>query len=212
MRVSLCLTVSALLALSLLSAAGCGCSHGASTESGLPFLTTRGKDIVTDSGEEVLLEGVNFGGWLLWEGSAYGLPNYPEHQFRGLLEERLPPKTVDSFFGLIRDSFITSDDFKRAGDAGLDYVRLPFHYRCVNENEETILDQAVDWATQHGIYVILDMHAAPGCQNNDYHSDSAGTAGLWDRPEDQEEFIHLWEGPAERGKDEPAVAGFEVLN
>ncbi|MBU4176134.1 MAG: glycoside hydrolase family 5 protein [Actinobacteria bacterium] len=212
MKASLRLTISALLALVLLSAAGCGCLNGTSTETVLPFLTTDGIDIVTESGEKVLLEGANFGGWLLWEGSAYGLPNYPEHQFRCLLEERLPPKTVDTFFGLIRDSFITSDDFKRAGDAGLDYIRLPFHYRYVNEDRETVLDQAVDWAGENGIYVILDMHAAPGCQNSDYHSDSAGTAGLWNSPEDQEEFIHLWEVLAERYKDEPAVAGFELLN
>jgi len=212
MKVSLRITVSALLVLSLLTSAGCGFSQAEPNETGLPFLTTSGMDIVTDNGEKLLLEGVNFGAWLLWEGSAYGLPNYPEHQFRGLLVERLPLETVDSFFSFIRDSFITSDDFRRASDAGLDYVRLPFHYRYVNEDQETLLDQAVDWAGEHGIYVILDMHAAPGCQNSDYHSDSAGTAGLWDSPEDQEEFIHLWEVLAERYKGEPAVAGYELLN
>ena len=117
-----------------------------------------------------------------------------------------------TLFELVCGDFITEDDFRNASDAGLDYVRLPFHHRYVTENGETELDRAIQWASEHGIYVILDMHAAPGCQNSDYHSDSDGTAGLWDGPEHQAEFIHLWEILAIRYKDEPAIAGYELLN
>lgn len=183
-----------------------------SSSDNLPFLQTRGTDIATESGKKVFLRGVNLGNWLLWEGVALGIINYPEHQLRHLMEERMGKEKVDLIFELIKDNYIRPEDFGNVKSSGLNVVRLPFHYRYVQENKYTELDRAVQWAKEQGVYIILDMHAAPGSQNTDYHSDSDGTAYLWENPRYQEEFIRLWEILAKRYKDEPAVAGYEILN
>ena len=36
------------------------------------------------------------------------------------------------------------------------------------------LDRVIDICARHGIYTILDLHAAPGGQNTDWHSDHGG--------------------------------------
>lgn len=178
----------------------------------LPFLKTRGTDIVTEGGERVFLRGVNLGGWLLWEGGVYGLPNFAEHKLCSILQERLDKERVDLFFDLVRENFILPEDITRIKEMRLNFIRLPFHYRYIKEGKFTKLDEVVKWAKERGIYVILDMHAAPGAQNTDYHSDSDGTAHLWESSQYQDEFIRLWEILVKRYKDEPAVFGFELLN
>ncbi|TKJ38371.1 hypothetical protein CEE37_12690 [candidate division LCP-89 bacterium B3_LCP] len=181
------------------------------SEGSLPFLKVEGPHIVDDTGNKVFLKGINFGNWLLWEGKSLGLVNYAEHKLRYMMEERIDKEKVDLFFELIKKHLITKEDFHIAKAEGLNVIRLPFHHRYVKD-EPTELDRAIEWAKEAGIYVILDFHAAPGSQAPDYFADSDGTAYLWDRRDHQEEFIRLWEILAKRYKNEPVIAGYEILN
>jgi hypothetical protein len=181
----------------------------------LSFLKADGQAIVNESGERVLLRGVNFGGWLLWEGCVISVTNcvdYPERKLRQELEARMSQEKVGQFFNGVLQNFVVPEDFRRLKKMGLNVVRLPFHYRYVRPNELTLLDEAVKWAKENGLYVILDMHAAPGAQAPAYFADSNGNAYLWEDKGLQEEFIVLWEILAKRYKDEPTVAGYEILN
>ncbi|MBU4190510.1 MAG: glycoside hydrolase family 5 protein [Candidatus Thermoplasmatota archaeon] len=178
----------------------------------LSFLKTQGKDIVNESGEKVFLKGVNFGCWLLWEGGALELPNNPEHQLRAEMEKRMSLDKVDLFFELILNNYIMQTDFAIAKSMGINFIRLPFHHRYVQENQLTKLDEAISWAKNNGIYIMLDLQAAPGSQNTDYHSDSDGNAYLWSNTTYQQQFINLWKILAQRYKDEPTVIGYELLN
>ncbi|MFH1708755.1 MAG: cellulase family glycosylhydrolase [Planctomycetota bacterium] len=178
----------------------------------MPFLAAAGMNIVSSDSEQVFLRGVNFGNWLLWEGGALGIVNHPEHRLRRMLEERVDPAKVDIFFKAVVAHYIRAGDFGRVRAAGLNLVRLPFHHRYVQENGLTELDAAVSWAHANGVYVILDLHAAPGGQSADYHADADGVARFWTDPRLQEETLRLWETLATRYRNEPAVAGYEVLN
>lgn len=178
----------------------------------MPFLTVSGMNIVTSDSKQVFLRGVNFGNWLLWEGGAFGIVNHPEHRLRRMLEARVDPGTVDVFFKAIVAHYIRTEDFGRVRAAGLNIVRLPFHHRYIQENGLTELDRAVGWARANGVYVILDLHAAPGGQSAEYHADADGVARFWAEPQLQEEALRLWETLATRYRDEPAVAGYEILN
>jgi len=178
----------------------------------LSFLKTQGKDIVNESGEKVFLKGVNFGCWLLWEGGALELPNNPEHQLRNEMEKRMPKTEVDNFFNLILANYILAEDFAGAKSMGLNFIRLPFHHRYVQEGQLTKLDEAISWAKNNGIYVMIDLQVAPGSQNTAYHSDSDGNAYLWSNTTYQQQFINLWKILAQRYKDEPTVVGYELLN
>lgn len=79
---------------------------------------------------------------------------------------------------------------------------------------ETIkfLDRAIEWARQHRVYIILDLHGAAGSQNHDWHSDSMGEANLWKFKAHRHKTYELWEILADRYKDETMIAGYDVLN
>lgn len=189
-------------------------SNQSDKEENLTFLQTSGQNIVDENDNVIFLKGVNFGSWLLWEGCALGIldcASWPEYKLRQQMEAKMPKEKVDLFFNAILNNFIQKEDFIEAKKLGLNFIRLGFHHRYVQENP-TILDQAVGWAKEAGIYVILNMHAAPGAQAPAYFADSDGVAHLWASPQFQEEFINDWKILANRYKDEPTVAGYEILN
>lgn len=180
---------------------------------GLSMLRVQGRDIVNERNEKVFLRGVNFGCWLAWEGA--GLPlleMLPEHRIKAELEARVGAALTASFSDGFNANYIQASDFAFAKSRGLNFIRLPFHHRYVQAGQLTLLDQAVSWAKLAGIYVMLDLHGAPGCQNPDYHSDSDGSAHLWEDTAYQAAFLDCWAILAQRYKDEPTVLGYELLN
>jgi hypothetical protein len=177
----------------------------------LPFLTVRGEKIITETGKEIHLNGVNFANWLLWEGGSLGIVNYAEKKLRKLMEMTIDKVRVRSFFDLILQHHTIRQDFFTAKSENLNVIRLPFHYRHAY-NPYLWPYQAIRWAREAGIYVILDMHAAPGGQAPGYFADCVGRAKLWENPAYQAEFMGLWFAIATAFKDDPVVAGYELLN
>ncbi|MFH1733483.1 MAG: cellulase family glycosylhydrolase [bacterium] len=175
------------------------------------FLRVQGPDIVNGQGQKVVLRGINFGNWLLWEGGSLKIVNVAESKLRKLLEEKADTGKVALFFKTIVEYHTVKEDFRIAKAEGLNVVRLCFHHRYVQE-EPTELDQAVQWAKEAGIYVILNFHAAPGSQAPAYFADSDGEMYFWDKRSYQEVFFKKWEILANRYKGESIVAGYEILN
>lgn len=57
------------------------------------------------------------------------------------------------------------------------------------------------------------MHALPGGQNQDWHSDNISSyAAFWDYKDHQDRTIWLWEQIAARYKDNPWIAGYNPIN
>ena len=73
------------------------------------------------------------------------------------------------------------------------------------------LDRAIAMAAQAGIYVIVDMHGAPGGQSNDQCTGHGGQNKLW-LPENRKRAAFLWKKIAERYRDNPTVAAYDLLN
>ena len=44
--------------------------------------------------------------------------------------------------------------------------------RVLKESGFKHLDRVIDTCAKYGIYTILDLHAVPGGQNTDWHSDN----------------------------------------
>ena len=177
------------------------------------MLKTRNNTIINSKGGEVFLRGVNLGGWLMMEGYILHGRNIAERIFKAEFKKRWGQKELDDFTELYRNNFITEADFKNISSLGLNCVRLPFNYRLIEETDGLkILKEAVRLCEKYKIYCILDMHAAPGSQNEDWHSDSDGKAGLWKNEKYQERYFTLWEELAENFKNEEAVAGYNILN
>ncbi len=167
----------------------------------------------------VVLRGVNLGGWLMMEGYLLGGPNVPVRRLRRRWTARHGAASWAEFERDFQEAFIRSNDVSRIASWGFNCLRVPFHHRIVEERPFRIrreglhrLDRLIRWARRAGVWVILDLHAAPGAQNHDWHSDSTGEAGLWDRPACRERTVWLWEVLARRYRGETAVAGFDLLN
>jgi hypothetical protein len=178
----------------------------------LPFLTVRGANIITEKGSNFNLRGPNVGGWLMWEGVMFDLVNSAEYRLRELMMTRMDTSRVCFFFDQIRQNFITESDFATIKKMGYNSIRLAFHHRYVKFDTLTELDEAIGWARNYGLYIILDCHAAPGSQNREYHADSDGRAMLWNEAEYQTEFLRLWEILAKRYKNDPTILGYELYN
>jgi len=77
-----------------------------------------------------------------------------------------------------------------------------------------LTDSLIAWCAARQMYVILDLHAAPGGQGYDEAiSDYDPTKpSLWESQDNKDKMASLWKRLAERYKDEQWVAGYDLLN
>jgi len=187
----------------------------------LPFLKVSGTQIVDEAGKPVCLRGVALGGWLMMEGYMTGGRDIPERAFKGDFEKSLGKDALDDFVRSYRDTFIQEDDIAAIKRWGANCVRIPFNYRLIEHEDRPFslnaeglayLDSAVGWCEKHGIYCILDMHAAPGAQNQDWHSDCSGKPELFNNEFNKDRYLRLWYFLASHYADVSAIAGYDILN
>jgi aryl-phospho-beta-D-glucosidase BglC (GH1 family) len=177
------------------------------------MLRVEKENIVDSRGQKIILKGLNLGGWLMMEGYILGGSNIPQHQFEQEFAQRLGRKELKNFLWAFRENFITETDFRNIKSKGFNCLRVPFNCRLISGKEGILyLDKVVTLSKKYKLYCILDMHAAPGSQNQDWHSDSAGESLLWKNKRNQKEFLNLWGFIVDRYKDQPYVAGYDVLN
>lgn len=199
-----------------------------------PLLKADGK-LLRDAGgtgEIVQLKGTNAGGYLFqefWLSVTNATTNVKaEEDVYSVLTERFGKDKMLELIDIYQDNYWTEEDFDYCKDLGMNCIRLPFWYRnLVDENGEFYEDcfERMDWfvkeAAERQIYVILDFHGAPGSQNGSDHSGKDGGDNKEGASEffygesakdNQELFYRIWEEIAEHYKDEPWVAGYDLLN
>jgi len=188
------------------------------------FVTVRGKEIVGPDGKPLLLRGIGLGNWLVQEGYMFklegGLHQSPR-EIHELVAQLVGPTEARSFWLKFYDNYITRDDIELIKRAGFNSIRVPFNYRLLTPEESPgvwlapgfeLLDRVVRWSHDAGIYVILDMHCAPGGQTGANIDDSWGYPWLYESPESQQRAVEVWRKIAERYRDEPAVLAYDLLN
>ncbi|MGQ9523396.1 MAG: glycoside hydrolase family 5 protein [Armatimonadota bacterium] len=190
----------------------------------LSWLRADGTRIVREDGTPVVLRGVNLGGWLVEEMWMMPFVTSPpaDSGFRpvrdhvslwAVIEKRLGRTTVMRVKSALRDAWLSEADFDRIHDAGFNCVRLPFLHDVLAEPDGFgWLDRAVKLASNRGLYVILDMHGAPGRQSRDHHTGEEGVNRLFCDAQFVAEAERLWAAVARRYRNNPAVAAYNLLN
>jgi len=156
-------------------------------------LKTEGKKIIDKNGNEVILKGSGLGGWMLMEGYMMQSSDVADtqHEFRERLEDLMGKTKTDEFFDAWLKNHVTKADIDSLAKWGFNSVRLPMHYNLFTlpiedepvAGQNTFLDKGFDmvdallsWCEANQMYLILDLHAAPGGQGanaaiSDYDTD-----------------------------------------
>ncbi|KAI7230758.1 hypothetical protein KC330_g6764 [Hortaea werneckii] len=129
------------------------------------------------------IRGVNLGGWFVTEQwitpSLYRSTNADDEW--GLCN-KLGKDRCSSHLEDHWSSFFSRDDFEDMAAAGLNAIRIPLGYWAVDINDYEpyvsgqypYLIRAVNWASELGMRVLIDLHGAPGSQNG---QDNSGLIG-----------------------------------
>ena len=190
----------------------------------LPLLHAQGTTLADPSGHIVTLKGINLGGWLVEEMWMQPFVTRPPagSSFKRIKDHVSLWNTVETRFGpagkarvqtAFRSAWINESDFKRLHDAGFNCVRLPFLASLVSEPGGLHwLDQAIQWAGENGIYVILDMHGAPGGQSDQGHTGQADQNLFFKDPANITLAEKVWTQIAHRYRNNSVVAGYDTVN
>lgn len=186
------------------------------------FVTVKGKEIINPDGKPILLKGINIGNWLNPEGYMFRFDNV--NSFRlidNTIKELIGADEARIFWQSFRDNYITKEDIQFIKSTGLNHIRVPFNFKFfLVEDHPNIwleegfkrLDDVINWCKEENLYVVLDLHAAPGGQTGDNIDDSWSYPFLFEDQQAQQTTIALWKKLAERYKDETIVIGYDLLN
>jgi glucan 1,3-beta-glucosidase len=216
--------ISAILVLLALFSAASGWGAPAAQGADLPWLSAKGPNLVDASNRMVVLRGVSLGGWLVEEmwmqpiitlpppGS--DLPVIRDHvSLNKVLGRRLGEPSRRRVQTAMRDAWTNETDFDRIREAGFNHLRLPFLYDLIEEPGGLAwLDRAIAWAGKRSLYVVLDLHGAPGGQSTEHHTGEEGRNQFFKNPADIERAERVWQTIARRYRDRPEVAAYDLLN
>jgi glucan 1,3-beta-glucosidase len=184
---------------------------------------------MTTNAASMKLRGVNLGGWLVLEKwmapSVFeGLQATDETTWCAELGARAEERLKRHW-----NTFITRDDFAWLARVGINAVRIPVGHWILGpgypyhgkygsnpspfvEGGIDILDRAFAWAEEFGLRVVLDLHAAPGCQNG---FDNGGIKDVceWHTKTEYIDYsLEVLERLAERYHQHPQLHAIEALN
>ena len=187
------------------------------------FIRIDGTDLVAPDGSGFFIKGTNLGNWLNPEGYMFG---FSKTNSAGMIDqmfrELVGPDFTDEFWKLFKDNYITREDIEFIASTGSNTIRVPFHYKLFTDEDYMglksqqdgfkRLDDVIGWCREFGLYVILDMHDAPGGQTGDNIDDSYGYPWLLDSEASQQLFCDIWREIADYYKNEPVILGYDLIN
>ncbi|MCU4173911.1 cellulase family glycosylhydrolase [Carboxylicivirga sp. N1Y90] len=198
-------------------------------------LRVRDKQIVNDDGP-FIIRSIGTGNWMIQEGymmqsTVAGIHTHT--QFRTRLNETMGVDKTDKFYDYWLKHLFTKADLDSMKVWGFNALRPALHYKWFTHSIEDesrnsdgtikntwlesgfqMLDELVSWCEQNEMYIILDMHGAPGGQgkNADISDYDSTKPSLWESKENQDKLVALWVKIAERYKNNPWVGGFDLIN
>ena len=133
-------------------------------------------------------------------------PEFSEEDFRSGIKSNpnLNTYDIEELMAIYWNCFFSEEDFRIIKeDLGLNTIRLPVYYLNILNEDLTLKSEAdafgyIDWfvsqAAKQELYVVLDLHGAPGSQNGYEHSGSSQrVAGLWESEENVTATVAIWD-------------------
>ena len=197
---------------------------------GQQFLKTDGQRIVNEKGENVLLRGMGLGGWMLQEGYMLKVnKDGQQYRIRQRIDSLIGTAKTDEFYDRWLANHTSKSDIDSLKSWGFNSVRLPMHFNLYTlpvekepiagsntwlEKGFQLTDSLLAWCRSNQLYLVLDLHAAPGGQGNDANISDRDKSkpSLWDSEANQQKTVALWKKLAERYANEPWIAGYDIIN
>lgn len=187
------------------------------------FIRIEGPDLIKSNGEKILIQGTNLGNWLNPEGYMFHFQDVSSYRLiNEAFCEMVGPDFTAWFWQEFKKNYITQDDIKYIKQTGMNSLRIPFHYKLftdedymgltAQQNGFEMIDQVIEWCRQENLYVILDMHDAPGGQTGDNIDDSYGYPRLMDSEASKVQFCEIWKKVAQRYANDTLILGYDLLN
>ena len=187
------------------------------------FINVRGKEIIGPDGKAFLMRGTNLGNWLIPEGYMFKFKSVNSPRLiNEAITELIGPDEAREFWEKYLHTYITEGDIHYLKTLGVNSIRIPFSYRLFSKEDYLgkndpdrgfeLLDPVIGWCKKEGIYVILDMHSAPGGQTGDNIDDGYGYPFLFRNEASQKLTTDIWRRIADHYKDETAILGYDLLN
>lgn len=133
-------------------------------------------------------------------------PEFSEEEFRAGIKSNpnLNSYNMETLMKIYWESFFSEEDFRIIKeDLKMNVIRLPFYYLNILNEDLTLKDEEqafayLDWfiqqAAKQGLYVVLDLHGAPGSQNGFEHSGAKEReAKFWTSEKNIKATIALWQ-------------------
>ena len=195
------------------------------------YLHVNGKSIVNEKNENVILRGIGTGNWMLQEGymmKSSGVAG-TQHEFRKKLIETIGEERTNQFYATWLDNHFTKTDVDSMKAWGFNSIRVAMHYKWFTPpiEEEPVageitwlnkgfemIDNLLAWCSANQMYLILDLHGAPGGQGKDAAiSDyDPSKPSLWENELNKAKTVALWKKLAERYNSEPWIGGYDLIN
>ncbi|MBQ8225749.1 MAG: glycoside hydrolase family 5 protein [Bacteroides sp.] len=213
------------LSIALCAAGMIGCSEKPAAKQVTPesFVTIQGPNLIQPNGEKLFIMGTNLGNWLNPEGYMFRFRKTNSARFiNEMLCQMVGPDFAADFWKAFKENYVTREDIRFIKSTGSNTIRLPFHYKLFTDEDYMGLtakqdgfarvDSLVEWCREEGLYLILDMHDAPGGQTGDNIDDSYGYPWLFESEASQQLYCDIWKQIADRYKNEPVILGYELFN
>lgn len=194
------------------------------------FIRAEGTSIVNEKGEKVILRGMGLGGWMLQEGYMFHVSNLgQQYKIKQKIADVIGDDKTKQFYNDWLTNHTTKKDVDSMASWGFNSIRLPMHYNLYTlpvdqepvagentwiEKGFAITDSLLKWCKQNKMYLILDLHAAPGGQGTDLAISDRDPSkpSLWESEANQNKMIALWHKLAARYANEPNIGGYDIIN
>jgi endoglucanase len=195
------------------------------------FLKAKDRMIVDEKGEKVMLRGMGLGGWMLQEGYMLKVRNIgqQQHKIRSKIQELIGSEKTAEFYDTWLKNHTRKIDIDSMAAWGFNSVRLPMHYNLYTlpveqepvpgentwlEKGFAMTDSLLQWCKANKMYLILDLHAAPGGQGNDVNISDRDTEkpSLWQSEANLQKTIALWKKLAARYANEEWIGAYDIIN